>query len=132
MSQIKGSVLASRMRDRRYAGKVWKLGAAAVIAVVVAQAALACDACRSRKCASPCSRGGLMLCCPDDYCPKPLPCLPCPQRSCCPDNYCRKPLPCVPCPKTCWRPDDYCRKPMPRLCWLPPPVKYSCGPCPSR
>jgi hypothetical protein len=42
--------------------------------------------------------------CHDDYCPKPLPCVPlCWPKSCC-DDYCAKPLPC-------WPPDPCaCRK----------------------
>lgn len=48
--------------------------------------------------------------CPDDYCPKLLPCVP-PNPKGCVDDYCQKPQPCVPrnptgcvddyCPKTC-------------------------------
>ena len=57
--------------------------------------------------------------CPDDYCPKPLPCAT-PWRYCGPDDYCPKPLPCA----TPWRycaPDDYCPKP-------PPPLPAPCLP----
>jgi hypothetical protein len=55
-------------------------------------------------------------CCPDDYCPKPEPCVRCVPRSCCPDDYCPKPQPCVPCvPRSCC-PDTYCPKPAPNLC----------------
>lgn len=67
-------------------------------------------------------------CCPDDYCRKPFPCLPCPSlRGCC-DDYCRKPMPCVPCefPRGCC--DDYCRKPLPKLCWPVDRSQYRCGP----
>lgn len=70
--------------------------------------------------------------CPDDYCRKPMPCLPgfCHCGSC--DNYCRKPMPCLPCFQECWTCDDYCRKPMPSLCW-PAPCNTvcvnSCGHC---
>ncbi len=67
-----------------------------------------------------CWRLPLSLCCPDDYCAKPRPCLPpgyCP-RGC--DDYHGKPPPCLPpgfCPKGC---DDYCAKPRPCLpCDLP-------------
>ena len=63
--------------------------------------------------------------CPDDYCPKPLPCVPCAPRGCC-DDYCAKPLPCVPCAlRGCC--DDYCPKPC--CIYLPPcwPAWYSCG-----
>jgi hypothetical protein len=65
--------------------------------------------------------------CPDDYCPKPLPCVPCAACGCCPDDYCPKPLPCVFCmPGCCW-PDDYCPKPF--VFCLPPcyPSWYTCG-----
>lgn len=62
----------------------------------------------------------LSLCCPDDYCRKPPPCLSpefCPKGC---DDYCRKPPPCLSpefCPRGC---DDYCRKPPPCLpCDLP-------------
>src|SRR5262249_24043866 len=64
--------------------------------------------------------------CPDDYCPKSLPCVP-PNSKGYYYDYCAKPLPCVPPnPKGCY--DDYCPKTCPiflgRLCepW------YSCGP----
>ena len=65
-------------------------------------------------------------CCPDDYCRKPLPCVP-PNAKGCVDDYCGKPLPCVP-PNRQGCVDDYCRKSCPiflgRLCepW------YHCGP----
>ena len=68
---------------------------------------------RERQCtgcaATPC-------CCPDDYCRKPLPCLPCvPLQGCC-NDYCPKPPPCVGglCLPCCG--DDYCRKPLPQFC----------------
>jgi len=54
--------------------------------------------------------------CPDDYCPKPQPCVPCPNYCVCPDTYCPKPQPCVPCPNYCVYPDTYCPKPAPNLC----------------
>jgi hypothetical protein len=66
--------------------------------------------------------------CPDDYCRKPMPCIPCFIKSCMPDDYCPKPIPCVPCmPKGCV--DDYCPKPF-SFC-LPPSIRpwYSCGSC---
>jgi hypothetical protein len=75
-------------------------------------------------------------CCPDDYCPKPLPCVPC--LSCCRtcDDYCRKPMPCVPCLPCCRTCDDYCRKPLPCLCWPCNPgykcVTSCCRPSPGR
>ena len=65
-------------------------------------------------------------CCPDDYCLKPLPCVPV-VRCGGPDDYCKKPLPCVPVLR-CGGPDDYCKKPMP--CLLCPPVSpyLQCAP----
>ena len=92
--------------------------------VILLTAAAACPA-AERKCSrwwdALCPwRLPLSLCCPDDYCGKPAPCLPpayCP-RGC--DDYCPKPAPCLPamyCPKGC---DDYCAKPAPHLpCDLP-------------
>ena len=60
-----------------------------------------CDEWRQRRCW-----------CPDDYCPKKLPCVP-PNARGCVDDYCPKTLPCVPPnPKGCV--DDYC----PRCCPL--------------
>src|SRR5437016_5003745 len=64
--------------------------------------------------------------CPDDYCPKPLPC-PRPNRGgCLCDDYCPKPMPVISCfPRGCV--DDYCPKPFP--CCLPPSLRpwYTCG-----
>ena len=37
----------------------------------------------------------------------------------CPDDYCRKPFPCIPCLRPCCECDDYCRKPMPCVRCLP-------------
>jgi hypothetical protein len=69
-------------------------------------------------------------CCPDDYCPKPMPLVPCPVHCAGPDDYCYKPLPST-CPVKCGGPDDYCRKPLP----MPPspcsPPWYTCGPAPT-
>jgi hypothetical protein len=59
--------------------------------------------------------------CPDDYCRKPIPCIPCLPPSCACDDYCRKSLPCVPCLSQCGLCDDYCRKPFPNFCWPPSP-----------
>jgi hypothetical protein len=131
MFEMKWSILVNRVQESYLSGRVWKLGLAALIAIVAGQTVFAGDTCQNRKCVSPCSRSGLMLCCPDDYCRKPMPCVPCP-RGCCPDTYCPKPIPSVPCPNACWYPDDYCRKPIPCLSWPPSPIRYSCGPCPSR
>jgi hypothetical protein len=72
-------------------------------------------------------------CCPDDYCRKPLPCVPV-VRCGGPDDYCRKPLPCVPVVR-CGGPDDYCRKPLPCLLCPPWSPYLQCGPpdgsCPT-
>jgi hypothetical protein len=65
---------------------------------------------------------GTMLCCPADYCRKPLPCVV-RTGACCPDDYCRKPLPCkLPVGPFCC--DDYCAKPLPVLCWPCLPLNY--------
>jgi hypothetical protein len=49
--------------------------------------------------------------CPDDYCPKALPTVPCVPKGCV-NDYCAKKLPTVPCvPKGCV--DDYCPKKCP-------------------
>ena len=118
-------------RNRFYEG-MWELGLAAVIAVVAAQAALACNVCRNRKCADPCSRERIDRRLSRRLLHKPMPCVPCLQHGYCPDNYCRKPMPCMTCSNTRWCPDDYCRKPMPCVCRPPRPVKFLCSPCPSR
>ena len=64
--------------------------------------------------------------CRDDYCPKPLPCVPCAPLGKC-DCYCPKPLPCLPCDLHYCAPDDYCPKPC--CLYLPPcwPAWYTCG-----
>ena len=56
-------------------------------------------------------------CCPDDYCRKPWPCIPCLSGCFECDNYCRKPFPCIPCLSGCFECDNYCRKPYPDFCW---------------
>jgi hypothetical protein len=63
--------------------------------------------------------------CPDSYCPKPQPCVPCALRGCC-DDYCPKPMPCTASLRYCGC-DDYC--PKPSCIRLPPcwPAWYSCG-----
>ena len=71
-------------------------------------------------------------CCPDDYCRKPVPHVPCQSHCCCKDDYCRKPLPHVPCLSSCCCPDDYCPKPCPPC---PPHLcqqDYTCGPCETK
>jgi hypothetical protein len=98
----------------RWFHKGCTVGVAAVIMLAAAEWALAGDCCSSRPwcyCRPP------MLCHPDDYCPKPMPCAPCPQTKWCCDDYCAKPMPCVSCLCTKWCPDDYCAKPMPCVCW---------------
>jgi len=64
--------------------------------------------------------------CPDDYCPKPLPCVPCAPLGRC-DCYAPKPLPCPPCALRYCAPDDYCPKPC--CVYLPAcyPAWYICG-----
>jgi hypothetical protein len=61
-----------------------------------------------------------ICCCPDDYCPKEKPCVPCLRGPWCCDDYCRKSLPCLPCTPLGRCCDDYCDKPCPacppRLC----------------
>jgi hypothetical protein len=64
--------------------------------------------------------------CPDNYCPKPQPCVPCAPLGCC-NDYCPKPLPCLPCPLCYCAPNDYCPKPYClnlSPCW---PAWYTCG-----
>ncbi len=53
--------------------------------------------------------------CPDDFCPKPLPCARGVKCFQCPD-YCAKPLPCFLPGKTSYVCDDYCRKSLPPTC----------------
>ena len=76
-----------------------------------------------RWCAPVCPSVG---CCPDDYCRKPIPCVP-PVQCGGPDDYCRKPIPCVP-PVPCGGPDDYCRKSLPCLLCPPASPYLQCGP----
>jgi hypothetical protein len=75
---------------------------------------------------APCfpTQANLCCTCPDDYCPKPLPMTPCPQRCWCDGHYCPKPLPVV-CFKTPDCIDDYCKKPFPKIfkC-CPPPAAH--------
>lgn len=72
-----------------------------------------------------------MPCCPDNYCKKPMPCIPCPKWCGSPDDYCKKPMPCIPCPNWCGCPDNYCKKPMPNLCLPRNWQFYRCPPCES-
>lgn len=108
----------------------WMLGLVAIIGIVNLRAAIAGDARSGCKCARACV-GAPMPCCPDDYCGKPLPCVPCWTGCCCPDDYCRKPLPNPCLPLACCCPDDYCRKPLPKLSCHPLPACYRCGDSPS-
>jgi hypothetical protein len=64
--------------------------------------------------------------CPDYYCPKPLPSVPCAPLGNC-DCYQAKPLPCPPCFLHYCAPNDYC--PKPSCLYLPPcwPAWYTCG-----
>jgi len=68
-------------------------------------------------------------CCPDTYCKKPLPCVPCVKLGCGCDNYCKKPWPCIPCPVQSCCPDNYCKKPWPDLCRPLDRQFYRCPPC---
>lgn len=97
--------------------------------LLVAQSVAASDVCfdpvgRELQCTCP---AAVVCRCPDDYCPKPLPCPPCPVRVTA-DDYCAKPMPCIPCLclKPC--PDDYCEKPLPRFCWPVNREYYRCPP----
>lgn len=72
------------------------------------------------------------FCCPDDYQPKPWPCLPRPTTCGYCDDYCRKPLPGLPCPNGCYCPDNYCAKPFPSAPCCPPSRWLKCPlPCPG-
>jgi hypothetical protein len=64
--------------------------------------------------------------CPDDYCRKGIPSVPCNGKGCV-DDYCRKTLPCVPAnPRGCV--DDYCPETCPLLLGPLREPWYSCGP----
>ena len=77
---------------------------------------------RCTRCASiPC-------CCCDDYCRKPLPCVPCLTFAPSCNAYCRKPEPCLPCYCPGWCPDTYCPKPLPKFCWPVLNEFYRCPP----
>lgn len=72
--------------------------------------------------------------CADDYCRKPLPCIPCLPRNGTCDDYCRPPLPCLPCLPRCGTCDDYCRKTLPCSCPAPRGdfvCVSGCGGCPA-
>ncbi|MCE5267065.1 MAG: hypothetical protein LLG00_04190 [Planctomycetaceae bacterium] len=92
----------------------------------------------AERCASPlgrtlkCTRcAAVPCCCPDDYCRKPFPCIPCGPLPTTADCYCRKPMPCIPCCCIPCCPDDYCRKPFPTFCWKVNKECYRCPPCES-
>lgn len=63
--------------------------------------------------ACPCD---LLRSCPDDYCPKPIPCIECFRAKCCPNDFCGKPFPYVRCFQERCFPDCYACKPCPDLC----------------
>jgi hypothetical protein len=64
--------------------------------------------------------------CPDDYCPKALPCVP--RNLCgCIDDYCPKTLPCVPSNLPGCT-DDYWRKKCPLYLGALCEPWYHCGP----
>ena len=75
---------------------------------------------------APCCEARCCCTCPDDYCPKPLPCVPCVLLGKC-DCYCRKPMPCPPCPLGYCGPNDYCPKPYSICLPLCSPAWYTCG-----
>jgi hypothetical protein len=87
---------------------------------------LAAEPCASTVRASlRCTRCAYLPCgCPDDYCPKPLPCVPCLKLGGVADDYCPKPWPCIPCWRPCGVADDYCTKPLP---CLPCPAPGGCA-----
>jgi hypothetical protein len=64
--------------------------------------------------------------CPEDYCSKCLPAVPCAMGPCGPNDYCPKTLPTV-CPVKCFGANDYCSKALPALwkCCYPP--WFTCG-----
>lgn len=64
-------------------------------------------------------------CCPDDYSPKPVPCVR-PVSACCLDTFCRKPCLVLPCRTNACCPDDYCPKPFPETCRTPYNPWYKC------
>ncbi|MDZ7617351.1 MAG: hypothetical protein U1E05_10115 [Patescibacteria group bacterium] len=76
-----------------------------------------------------CTRcAALPCCCPDDYCRKPEPSVPCVRTSWCADDYCAKPMPCIPCVGVPKCTDDYCPKPFPSFCWPVLRQFYRCPP----
>jgi hypothetical protein len=102
-------------------------GVVALILLMGTQVALAgdnCQNCQKQTCVQ-CFSGQYTYLCPDIYCSKPLPCVPCPQACCLPNDYCCKLVPCVSYSLTGCLPNNYCQKPMPCIC--PSPVKYNCG-----
>ena len=64
--------------------------------------------------------------CPDDYCSKPMPPIPCAVHCFGPDDYCPKKLPIV-CFVKCFGVNDYCPKACPVVQPLCCPASYSCG-----
>ena len=97
----------------------------------MAMLAFANGAARAKERAPGCCPALPYLCCPDDYKPKPWPCLPPPITCGYCDDYCRKPLPGLPCPTCCYGPDIYCGKPFPCAPCYPPSRWLKCPlPCP--
>lgn len=64
------------------------------------------------------------LYCPDDYCRKLLPNVPCPAYRCHTDCFVRRPLPCPPQNKEWVTCDDFARK-----CLPPEPCGFRPDPC---
>lgn len=97
------------MRHKKLGSKGW-LAVAFTVAVLLTNAAYAAKEHPGR--CPRCCRGEAKCCCVDDYCPKPMPCVPCLPRCGSCNDYCPKPMPCVPRARMgCC--DDYCPKPMP-------------------
>lgn len=67
-------------------------------------------------------------CCPDDYCKKVSPLIPCLPRCGSCDDYCRKSMPCLTDVGRCGTCDDYCRKGLPCLLCPPWSPYLQCGP----
>lgn len=85
------------------------------------------EGCEGRMTCTDCTQYSLQLHCPDDYCSKPMPCLPRISYCTALNDYCCKPLPCLleSCQPVC--PDHYCHKPIPCLRWQPVGAAYRCG-----
>jgi hypothetical protein len=66
--------------------------------------------------------------CPDDYCPKQLPPVPCVNNSGWLMDYCPKPLPAAPCPTPPGCVNDYDPKWCPIYLGVGAGPSYRCGP----